>query len=301
MKQIITQLEQNTNTLIAAFLLFSVGLALIEFVWELYTRKIDRQRLKEMGASVWVFLFSFLTEKIGNVLFFASFFWLANLITWQLPVNSFTVIATLLFVDLLYYWEHRLEHEVRLLWGYHSIHHSSPIYNYTTALRVSFFDNFVTWVFYLPAVLLGFHPVVILLAIGVMLMYQFWLHTELIGKMGWFGKVFNTPSHHRVHHGSDEMYLDKNYGGILIIWDKLFGTFQPEIKKPTYGLTEQINTTHPVKVHLYEFNQILKDVRKASNVKEAKAYLWNKPGWAPSKEAGQVDDTLEKAKSTRQH
>ena len=284
MEQIIKQLEQNTNTLIGAFLVFSLTLAVIELGWELYTRQINRQRLKEMGASLWVFVLSTLTERIGSVLFFASFFWVASFIPWQIPVNTFTVLLALLLVDFLYYWEHRLEHEIRLLWGYHSIHHSSPIYNYTTALRVSFFDNFVTWVFYLPAVLLGFHPVVILLAVGVMLMYQFWLHTELIGKMGWFGKVFNTPSHHRVHHGSDDIYLDKNYGGMLILWDKWFGTFQPELDRPTYGLTTQINTTHPVGVHLYEFRQLLKDVRNAKNGQEARAYLWNKPGWTPAKE-----------------
>lgn len=278
------QLEQNTNILIGAFLLFSVGLAVIELGWELYTRKIDRTRLKEMGASVWVFLLSTLTEKLGTVLFFVSFFWVAQFIPWKLPVNGWTIAAGLLLVDFLYYWEHRLEHEIRLLWGYHSIHHSSPIYNYTTALRVSFFDNFVSWVFYLPAVILGFHPVLILLAVGVMLMYQFWLHTELINKMGWFGKVFNTPSHHRVHHGSDDIYLDKNYGGILIIWDKLFGTFQAEEQKPTYGLTVPIDTVHPIKVHLYEFSNMLKDTRKAKSRREALGHLFNKPGWQPSQE-----------------
>lgn len=283
MDQIIKQLEQNTNILIGAILLFSVVLALLEFVWELYTKKIDRQRLKEMGASVWVFLFNTLTERVGSVLYFVSFFWVAKFIPWQIPVNGWTIVACLLLVDLLYYWEHRLEHEIRFLWGYHSIHHSSPIYNYTTALRVSLFDNFITWIFYLPAVALGFHPIVILLAIGVVLMYQFWIHTELINKMGWFEKIFNTPSHHRVHHGSDEEYLDKNYGAILIIWDKMFGTFQEEKHTPTYGLTTQIDTVHPVKVHLYEFKNIWRDMKKAKNKQEALNYLLNKPGWTPEK------------------
>ena len=281
MEQIIQKIEQNTNTLIVIILVFSVVLALVEFGWELYTKKIDRNRLKEMGASIWVFLFNTLTERVGSVLYFLSFFWLAKLIPWQIPVNTWTAIVCLLVIDFLYYWEHRLEHEIRLLWGYHSIHHSSPIYNYTTALRVSFFDNFVTWVFYLPAVVMGFHPAIILLSVGLMLMYQFWIHTELIGKMGWFGKIFNTPSHHRVHHGSDEMYLDKNYGGIFIIWDRLFGTFQQEEQTPTYGLTTQIETVHPVKVHLFEFQNMAKDLKKAKNFKEASGYLLNKPGWTP--------------------
>lgn len=288
MDQIIKQLEQNTNILIGAILLFSVALALLEFAWELYTKKIDRQRLKEMGASIWVFLFNILTERLGSVLYFVSFFWVAKFIPWQIPINGWTITACLLLVDLLYYWEHRLEHEIRLLWGYHSIHHSSPIYNYTTALRVSLFDNFITWIFYLPAVALGFHPIVILLAVGVILMYQFWIHTELINKMGWFERIFNTPSHHRVHHGSDEEYLDKNYGAILIIWDKMFGTFQKEEHTPTYGLTTQINTVHPVKVHLYEFKNIWQDVKKAKSKREALNYLLNKPGWTPEKKPEDV-------------
>ena len=281
MEQIIKQLEQNTNTLIAALLAFSVVLALVEFCWELYTKKMTKDRLKEMGASVWVFLFNTLTEKIGGVLYFISFVWLAQFIPWHIPVNIWTALACLIFIDFLYYWEHRLEHEIRILWGYHSIHHSSPIYNYTTALRVSFFDNFITWIFYLPAIAIGFHPIIVILSVALMLMYQFWLHTELIRKMGWFGKIFNTPSHHRVHHGSDEIYLDKNYGGIFIIWDKLFGTFQKEEQKPTYGLTTQIETVHPVKVHLFEFQNMVRDLKKAKGLKEATGYLLNKPGWAP--------------------
>lgn len=281
MEQIIKQLEQNTNTLIAALLAFSVALALVEFCWELYTKKITKTRLKEMGASIWVFLCSTLTERIGGVLYFISFVWLAQFIPWQIPVNTWTAVVCLIFIDFLYYWEHRLEHEIRLLWGYHSIHHSSPIYNYTTALRVSFFDNFVTWIFYLPAIAIGFHPIIVILSVALILMYQFWLHTELINKMGWFGKIFNTPSHHRVHHGSDEIYLDKNYGGLLIIWDRLFGTFQQEEQKPTYGLTTQIETVHPVKVHLFEFQNMVRDLKKSKGTKEAMGYLLNKPGWAP--------------------
>lgn len=283
MEQVIQNIEKNTHVLITLLLVFSVVLALIEFGWELYTKKIDRDRLKEMGASIWVFLFNTLTERVGGVLYFLSLFWLAKQIPWQVPINVWTTGACLLFIDFLYYWEHRLEHEIRLLWGYHSVHHSSPIYNYTTALRVSFFDNFVTWVFYLPAVVIGFHPTIILLSVGVMLMYQFWLHTELIGKMGWFGKIFNTPSHHRVHHGADELYLDKNYGGILIIWDRLFGTFQREEQSPTYGLTTQIKSVHPVKVHFFEFQNLIRDLKKAKHWKEAMRYLLNKPGWSPKK------------------
>ncbi|MEO1051200.1 MAG: sterol desaturase family protein [Bacteroidota bacterium] len=281
MEEIVTQIENNIGLVMLFIFLFSVGLALVEFGWELYRKKINKWRLGEMWASLSVYIPAQLTEKAATALFAGSLFLVANYIPWQIPVNWWTTILAILVVDFLYYWEHRWEHEIRILWSYHSIHHSSPIYNYTTALRVSFIDNFVTWVFYLPAVLIGFHPAVVLLAIALILIYQFWIHTELINKMGWFGLIFNTPSHHRVHHGSDDIYLDKNYGALLIIWDRMFGTFQKEIFRPTYGLTTQIETINPVKVHFHEYINIFKDLRKSKSAKERNGYLFKKPGWKP--------------------
>ena len=230
-----------------------------------------------------VFIPAQLTEKASTALLFGAYFLVHQFIPWQIPVNVWTTILAILVVDFIYYWEHRWEHEIRILWTYHSIHHSSPIYNYTTALRVSFIDNFVSWFFFLPAIIIGFHPVIIAFALVFILTYQFWLHTELIGKMGWFDKIFNSPSLHRVHHGSDELYLDKNYGGMLIIWDRMFGTFQPEVFKPTYGLTTQLNSINPLTVHFKEYADIVKDVKKARSFKEALSYVFGKPGWKPGK------------------
>ncbi len=281
MEELVTRAEENVGWVIAGIFVFSVSLAIVEFCWEWHKKKLTKWRLKEMLASFLVFIPAQLTEKVATALFIGGFFLLANYIPWQIPVNGWTVVLAILVIDFLYYWEHRWEHEIRLLWTYHSIHHSSPIYNYTTALRVSFIDNFVTWVFYLPAIAMGFHPVVVLIAIGFILTYQFWIHTELIQKMGWFELIFNSPSHHRVHHGSDDLYLDKNYGAVLILWDRLFGTFQKEVFRPTYGLTRQIETINPIKVHLYEYKGIFKDLRKARNMKEVLGYLFKKPGWVP--------------------
>ena len=282
MEQMINQVEENIGLVIAGIYAFSLGLALVEFSYELYKKKIDKWRIGEMWASLSVFIPAQMTEKLATALFIWAFFLVDGLVPWSIPVNWWTTILAILFVDFLYYWEHRWEHEIRVLWSYHSIHHSSPIYNYTTALRVSFIDNFVTWVFYLPAILIGFHPVVVLLAIIFILVYQFWIHTELIGKMGWYGYIFNTPSHHRVHHGSDDLYLDKNYGALLIIWDRLFGTFQQELHKPTYGLTKQIETINPIKVHFHEYLNIFRDLRNAKSWKELAGYLIGRPGWAPN-------------------
>lgn len=282
MQDLIAKAEESVGWVMLIIFTFSISLAIVEFIWEWRQKKLTKWRLKEMLSSFMVYIPAQLTEKVANVLFIGSFFLLYNTIPWHIPVNGWSVLLAILVIDFLYYWEHRWEHEIRLLWSYHSIHHSSPIYNYTTALRVSFIDNFVTWVFYLPAILLGFHPVIVLLAIAFILVYQFWIHTELIKSMGWFELLFNSPSHHRVHHGSDDIYLDKNYGALLIIWDRMFGTFQKELHRPIYGLTTPIDTINPVNVHLYEYKGILQDLKKARNFKEALGYLFNKPGWSPS-------------------
>lgn len=283
MEDLIQKMEDNIGLAVLIILAFSMGLAIVEFFYELYKKKINKWRLGEMWASFSVFLVAQLTEKISVVAFTGAFYFLSQYIPWQIPINIWTTILCILLIDFLYYWEHRIEHRVRALWTYHSIHHSSPIYNYTTALRVSFIDSFVTWIFYLPAILVGFHPYVVLLAILFMLTYQFWLHTEIIGKLGWYEKIFMTPSQHRVHHGSDDIYLDKNYGAILSIWDRMFGTFQEELHTPTYGLTTPINTINPVKVHFIEYYHMFRDMWKAKSLKEAWQYMVNPPGWKPSK------------------
>lgn len=281
MEDLLAWAEANIGLVIFGFFVFAIGLATVEFLWEWRKKKLTKWRLGEMLSSLMVFIPAQLTEKVSTALLFGAYFLVQQFIPWQIPVNAWTTILAILLIDFLYYWEHRWEHEIRLLWTYHSIHHSSPIYNYTTALRVSFIDNFVSWIFFLPAILMGFHPIIIVFALVFILTYQFWIHTELIGKMGWFEKVFNSPSLHRVHHGSDDIYLDKNYGGLLIIWDRMFGTFQAEVFKPTYGLTTQLESINPLKVHFKEFADIARDVKLARNTKEALGYVFNKPGWKP--------------------
>lgn len=283
MKDVVKTIEENIGLIIYIMTGFSLLLAIVEFFYELYKKKINKWRLGEMWASFSVFIVAELMEKASTLIFAGSLILIGEFIPWEIPVNGWTTVLCLLLVDFVYYVEHVVEHKVRILWSYHSIHHSSPIYNYTTALRVSFIDSLITWVFYLPLVLVGFHPYIVLLCFFLVLMYQFWLHTELIGKLGWFEKIFMTPSQHRVHHGSDEMYLDKNYGALLSIWDRMFGTYQEEQHKPTYGLTKPINTINPVKVHLNEYVSIYKDVKKAKSLKEAWNYLTKPPGWTPKK------------------
>ena len=184
--------------------------------------------------------------------------------------------------DFAYYWQHRAEHEVRVLWACHVNHHSSQRYNLTTALR----QPWTPWthlLFYPPLALLGVRPWMILAAEGIDLIYQFWVHTEAVRRMPrWFELVFNTPSHHRVHHGSNPEYLDKNYGGILIVFDRLFGTFEPEVAPVRYGLTKNIDTFNPARIAFHEYAAIGRDLRAARTWRHRVGHLLRGPGWQPT-------------------
>ena len=181
--------------------------------------------------------------------------------------------------DFTFYWLHRFMHEVRVLWAGHVNHHSSQEYNYATALRQGWWEYIYKYVFWIWLVLLGFHPVMIFFMMQLSLIYQFFIHTELVGKLGFFEKFLNTPSHHRVHHSADIQYLDKNYAGILIIWDKLFGSFEEESFHPKYGLTENIDTKNPLKIATHEMIALSKDISRTKNWKNKFKYLMFGPGW----------------------
>jgi sterol desaturase/sphingolipid hydroxylase (fatty acid hydroxylase superfamily) len=193
---------------------------------------------------------------------------------WSLPV---AMVAW----DFLYYWDHRWMHEIRLLWANHVTHHSSERYNLSTALRQPWSGFLTAWVF-LPMPLLGIPAHHVAKAGQLNLLYQYWIHTEAIDKLPTpIEAVFNTPSHHRVHHGANPQYLDKNYGGILIIWDRLFGTFEPEVRRIKYGLTKNINMFKPMSIGYHEFTDIARDVRKATGWRNKLGHVFRRPGWQP--------------------
>lgn len=182
--------------------------------------------------------------------------------------------------DFLYYWNHRLSHESRWLWAVHVAHHSSERYNLSTALRQPVAEGFTMSVPYGLLGLLGVRPAIIEQARGINLIYQFWIHTEAINKIGWLEKVLNTPSHHRVHHGSNRQYLDRNHGSILILWDRLFGTFEEEDEPVVYGLTRNIGSHNPVTIATQEWRDIAVDVARSRTWSERFSYLLRGPGWA---------------------
>ncbi|HRA85829.1 MAG TPA: sterol desaturase family protein [Ilumatobacteraceae bacterium] len=190
-------------------------------------------------------------------------------------------LTAMVLWDFLYYWDHRWMHEVRLLWANHVTHHSSQRYNLSTALRQPWSGFLTFWVF-APMPLLGYASKTTMRAGQLNLLYQYWIHTEAIDRLPAAAEqVLNTPSHHRVHHGANQQYLDKNYGGILIVWDRLFGTFEPEVRRIKYGLTKNIKTYNPLRIAYHEMADIARDVRSAGNMRDRLGYVLRRPGWKP--------------------
>jgi sterol desaturase/sphingolipid hydroxylase (fatty acid hydroxylase superfamily) len=182
--------------------------------------------------------------------------------------------------DAIYYWNHRMMHEVRLLWAHHVVHHSSERYNLSTALRQPVADVLGVYLPYGPLARLGIRPGLISQARGINLLYQYWIHTDVIRSLGRGEEVLNTPSHHRVHHGSNSTYLDRNHGSILIVWDRLFGTFQREEEPVVYGLTKNIGTYNPVRIAGHELAGIVRDVSRSTTWSDRLSFVLRGPGWA---------------------
>lgn len=189
--------------------------------------------------------------------------------------------------DFSYYWFHRSNHSVRLLWAGHVNHHSSQYLNFGTALRQGVGERLHKFLFWLWLPLLGFDAAMIITMIGLNLFYQFWIHTRSVGRLHpWIEAVFNTPSHHRVHHGSNPRYIDRNHGGVLIIWDRLFGTFSEERDDDPvrYGLTKNLDSDNPWTVLSHEYRAIIRDFRSAGSWRKRCACVFGPPGWRPAAE-----------------
>lgn len=184
--------------------------------------------------------------------------------------------------DFLYYWFHRCSHRSRWFWSAHVAHHSSKFMNFSTALRQSVLYPFTgMWLFWLPLAYLGFPPEDITMIVAINLFFQFWIHTELTSRIPYFDYWFNTPSHHRVHHATNSQYIDKNYGGVLIIWDRIFGTFIPEIEKCRYGITKEVNFRNPWSSNFSEFKDMIQEARKEKTLKNKFLRIFAPPDWNP--------------------
>ncbi len=219
---------------------------------------------------------------------FAGYLWLyAKGRLFDLPENSWLVFATcFLGVDFLYYWFHRMSHEIGAFWAAHSVHHQSEEYNLSVALRQGSFQSFFSWMFYLPLAVLGFPPAVFITCSALNTLYQFWIHTRLIGKLGPIEWIFNTPSHHRVHHGRNPRYIDRNHAGTLIIWDRIFGTFVEETDEPVYGIVKPLRSFNPLWANFAGWADIARVAAKASRLKDRLQPFVEAPGWRPAEQGG---------------
>jgi sterol desaturase/sphingolipid hydroxylase (fatty acid hydroxylase superfamily) len=283
-------------------LLWAIPIFFVTMAFELWVARDGRVKgyeVKDTAASLSMGIGNLVVMFFGKIVSFTVLLGLYEFRLFDLPSDTWWVWVALIFADdFFYYWFHRCSHEIRFFWAAHVNHHSSQHYNLSTALRQSWTSPLIAWVFWFPLPLLGFDPVYIVLAQSISLLYQYWIHTELIGKLGPLEWVFNTPSHHRVHHGSDPMYLDRNHGGILIVWDRMFGTFKEEETLPTYGLTRNIESFNPVVVAFHEWEALTRDVLGSSGPVQALGYLWNPPGWRADG-TGVTSEDLRKAESEK--
>lgn len=245
-------------------------------------RQLDAYERRDTAAS--------LTMGIGNVIIGLAlkgvnvilFTFVYRFRLLELSSSSvWTWVGGFLVADFIFYWWHRMHHEVRFFWAAHEPHHSSQRYNLSTALRQSWLTPLSGLPFWWIMALMGFEPALTFTIIAINTLYQFWLHTETVDKVGPLEWFLNTPSHHRVHHGTNVQYLDRNHAGMFIIWDKLFGTFEPEVEPPIYGMTDNIDTYNPMRIAFQQFGAMIRECLEARNLGEAAGRIFAPPGWSP--------------------
>ncbi len=233
------------------------------------------------------------TEGALAAVVLAVYYAAYSLRPFDIPMNRWESWVALFFaIDFAYYWLHRMSHEIRWMWAQHAVHHSAQQITLSVAYRLGW-TNLIAgpWLFLVPVCWIGFDPLSVGLMFAANLIYQFWLHTEAVPKLGILESVLNTPAHHRVHHAANPEYIDRNYGGVLIVWDRMFGTFAAE--KPgvalRYGLVKQIDTQNPIRIVFSEWVALLRDLRSARSMRDALGYAFAKPGWAPRDKMGISD------------
>lgn len=261
-----------------------VLLVLLELVaWKVTGR--GRYETRDAAASLAMGLGNQIAPLFGGAaLLSAVWTWAYQFRLFEIPNSWWALLLCFVLDDFRYYWLHRIGHERRWFWASHVVHHSSQHYNLTTALRQTWTGDILGGLlFKSPLVLIGFHPAMLAFVFGINLIYQFWIHTEMIDRLGPFEKVFNTPSHHRVHHATNAKYLDSNYAGVLIIWDRMFGTFVEEDRdeRPRYGIVKNLGSFNPFVIAFNEWIGIVRDLRSARSLREVLGYTFGPPGWSP--------------------
>ncbi|MEM8654677.1 MAG: sterol desaturase family protein [Pseudomonadota bacterium] len=277
-------LEMLGTRIDEAFILIGIAILLIELAEVLFKGSHKGRTIAEMLVSASTQIPYLLLQTTLFTSAYIIYYVLAEIAQpWQIPITWWGIALAVIAADFTYYWEHRIAHEVRILWTQHAVHHSSRDYNIITGIRFGPLEGFWSLVTHIPLVFLGFSPEMIFFGIIVVLAYQTWIHTEVIGKLGWFDQIMNSPANHRVHHGCDDKYIDKNYGGITVIWDRLFGTFQAEEETPRYGLKRDFDSRNPIRVWFSELPGLWHDIVNARTWGEAWRYMMRPPGWTPER------------------
>jgi sterol desaturase/sphingolipid hydroxylase (fatty acid hydroxylase superfamily) len=253
-----------------------IALLVLEAVVDAVMRR-DLYELKDTAASLSMGTGNVLLGLLSKAMIFAIFTAVHRFAIFKIGYQWWAWLLLFFADDFSYYCFHRISHECRLFWASHVIHHSSQHFNLGTALRQTWTGNFMSFVFWLWLPLIGFPPIMVLTMQAISLLYQFWIHTELVRNMGPLEWALNTPSHHRVHHGSNQQYLDRNHAGVLIIWDRMFGTFEPEREKVVYGLTKNLNSYNPLRIAFHEWIDIWRDLRSARSWKQRLISIFGSP------------------------
>jgi sterol desaturase/sphingolipid hydroxylase (fatty acid hydroxylase superfamily) len=258
-----------------------VVLLLLE-AWYSWKEHKEYYEVKDTFSSLAMGIGNVISGLLAKLVVLGAFTLVYEFRLFTLPFTWWMWLLAFFADDLSYYWFHYTSHNMRWFWASHVVHHSSQRYNLSTALRQTWTGNLTGgFIFWMWMPFLGFHPIVVMLMQQASLIYQFWIHTEAIHVLPRpFEFFFNTPSHHRVHHGSNLKYLDKNHGGVLIIWDRLFGTFQPEEERPVYGLTKNLETYNPVRIAFKEWGEMFRQAGRSGSIRRGINYLLRPPGWS---------------------
>ncbi len=274
---LIHEVEKQAPNLIVwavpAMVLFSALEMLISYLQD---RKYYEK--KETIGSVLVGLGNLVVSGVIKIVMLYAVVGLYNLVPWRMELNWWTFLPCYVIYDLCSYWAHRISHEQRFWWATHVVHHSGENYNLAVSFRLSWIQH-LKIIFFLPLALIGFHPIVFFVTYQLAVLFQFWVHTEYIRKCPkWMEYIFATPSNHRVHHGSQEQYIDKNYGATFIFWDRIWKTYEPEEEKVIYGITTNIeNKANPFFINFHEVKEMIQDVRQAKGFRKKWFYLFGSP------------------------
>ncbi|MCS6916227.1 MAG: sterol desaturase family protein [Chitinophagales bacterium] len=273
----IRQIDREAPQLILWAVPLMIFFTVLEYLVARWQHRHDIYDDTELRGSVLIGLGNLASNYLTKIVLFSLTVFIYNLIPWRQHFVWWLFFPCYILHDFCSYWAHRISHEQRIWWATHVPHHSANHYNLAVSFRLSWIQQFKI-LFFVPVILTGFHPMIFFVVNQVAVLFQYWVHTEYIGKLHpWIEYLFATPSNHRVHHGSQDKYLDKNYGATFIIWDRMFGTYVPEQERPVYGLTTPVHSANPFYLVFHELVDLIRDVRSARSWRQRLWFVFGSP------------------------